>query len=124
MPLTWDVTKVIDHESVCFNEDGSVKLATEAIVFYTMPLGLGEISVDNAAEFYGRVKLYEALYGPLMRDGDGEPRPLTLEEVRAHVGLTTNVAKESKAVWLRRMTSMFIDEREAEFAKTLEAAAV
>ena len=69
---------------------------THTLVTATMSINLGRITEDNYVDFYTRLCCLEQVYGSLLssagQDGQRQPRPITLEEVRAHIGLTCNVA--------------------------------
>jgi hypothetical protein len=68
---------------------------TEALVFSTMSVMMGSITEKNWREFYSRVAMKEAALGASLINGDGSPAYITPEQVRAHIGLTTNVRTES-----------------------------
>ena len=105
MPLNWNITKVVDHENLCWVKDGDghrVHPVTECLVFGTMGVGLGEITEANCDEFARRLAIYQELVGAMMVNDKG-PRLITAEEVRAHIGLHTNVRNEKPAAWRKRM---------------------
>lgn len=77
---------------------------TNALIWATMSVRLGSVTAENYGEFWLRINLLERLSGHFMsqRDeaGDGfEARPITLEEVKAHIGLGCNVSDESWSSW-------------------------
>jgi hypothetical protein len=107
MALTWDVTGVENYEKVCLIEveaDGAgagapgekeqrLNPVTNAIIWMTMGCGVGwGVTAENVEEF------------EVDDDGTQTPRPVTGDEIRAHVGLRTNVAMEPRVTWL---TSLF-----------------
>ena len=96
MSLDYDLTRV-DHESTWWKdqptEERDAKIT--AIIHLTMIVGMGEITEGNAEEFFTRVSAYETL-GSMLRDHDTErdvlvDAPLTLADIRALIGLHTNV---------------------------------
>lgn len=112
MSLNWSIENVKDHKSVCWlptdetDEDGKplfkLNPVTEAIIFSTMGVGIGRITEDNAGEFYARLFVTERVHGAMLVK-QGEPQYLTDEDVRAHIGLTCNVAYESREAWAQKM---------------------
>lgn len=103
MSLSYELSNIDNYESVCFEEiDGKrrKKPVTEALIFHTMGAGIGEITEKTLAEFYARVNAREKLHGAMVTnpelDAEGEiagwtPYFITEDDVRAHLGLTTNV---------------------------------
>jgi hypothetical protein len=89
---------------------------TEALIWHTMGVGIGTISEANCGEFYGRVKLVETLHGPSLYGPDG-PRPITAEDVTAHIGLSTNVSKTSRAEFYKHHVASYIDVAAREVAR-------
>lgn len=112
MSLDWNVGDVADFENVCFEQrdDGRyVRPVTNAIVMSTMATDMRGITEDTVDEFAWRLDLYQRMFGALIveaHDGGFIERFITVEEVRAHVGLSTNVAPQSRAKWLKRMTDL------------------
>jgi hypothetical protein len=124
MSLNWNVTGIENHDEVCwftadadYPDHGMVKgkqyLAplTNALIWHSLGTGIGTIKAENAAEVYARISFVEALHGPSLRK-DGEPRPITIEDVQAHVGLTTNASfkDESRASFLKRQATPALDD--------------
>lgn len=67
---------------------------TQAIIFLTMSIGMGEITATNVFDFAVRVHAAEAVMGPwvhTMSEGAAVPRPITVADIRARIGLKTNV---------------------------------
>jgi hypothetical protein len=119
MSLRWDVSNVKDFETVCYVTveedmpmrglkvgDEVIHPVTEALVWHTIGIGMGEISDENAADFYARVSLVETLFGASVSKG-GEPKPITREDVLAHVGLFTNASAETLSSFLKRQSAEF-----------------
>ncbi|USN16714.1 hypothetical protein FANBOY_01070 [Brevundimonas phage vB_BgoS-Fanboy] len=117
MSLDWNVAKVANNETVCFRiadaddagrgiskGDKLLQVATEGLIFATMAVGLGRITEANHREFFARLNLHEKLNGG-MRYGPAPDHArilYTLADVRAHIGLTTNVSDETAAKWRAR----------------------
>jgi hypothetical protein len=82
-----------------------MSVTTNTLIMATMSVGLGEITDKNAEEFHRRLSWMER-NGAYRVSRDGEPVAFTLDEVRAHIGMTTNVSNETKAKWNKRMKVM------------------
>lgn len=108
MALHWDLKDIRDYETACFvmGEDGKRRLSpvTEALIWYTMAVDIGRLTEADLPEFWARMKVADALRGPMLWDID-EYRPITLDELKAHVGLSTNVAKVPRASWVKRVVT-------------------
>lgn len=108
MSLRWELTKIENAETVCFlppDENGEKRInpVTDVLIWYTIALGMSDITAANWHLFYRRLWFYDRLNGPLLlRQEGGIPKPVTPEEVRQHVGLHTNVSPEDDETWLLR----------------------
>lgn len=112
MSLDFNYSKVKNHDTLMFNEEDLMKPVSEVLIWRMMHTGIGwELTEENAAEFYARSKLLDALWGCLLIP----KRSLTVEEIRAHIGLTVNVSPETRASFTKRVTSAQFDEWMGEF---------
>lgn len=85
---------------------------TNLLIWSTMATGIGVLNDETIPEFHARLELLRKLdlYGSItLWEGDvetggwAEPRGLTLEEVAAHKGLSTNVfPMETRASFVKR----------------------
>jgi len=114
MSLNWNVSKIADSNTVCFQhytENGEpqrrMTQSTELLIFTTMVVGFGRITESNYKEFFKRVALFERLHGAVRVKKDCRGKfvddPYTLEDIRQHIGLTTNVSEEKPAAWRKRI---------------------
>lgn len=83
---------------------------TTAIIHATMGIDIGDITSANTIEFFTRVHAVQTILGPLLRQSstvDDETvwisRPITLEDIQAHIGLTTNVRYRSWYIFWKRL---------------------
>ncbi len=126
MSLNWNIGRIENMDTVCYerlplagNEDllksmsfmgpgwhvckddpdtiERMSVTTHTLIFATMSVDMGSITEKNADEFYRRLTVVER-DGAFRRSEDG-PVPFTLDEVKAHIGLTTNVATMPKRAW-------------------------
>jgi hypothetical protein len=128
MSLNWDLTKIKNSEEVCWekNEDGTDKLnpVTESLIWLTMGIGMGSITEDNQSDFYCRVAMYEKLFGTMLsywKDSKKVSVPITPEDIHNHIGLTTNVSKDTDASFRKRIVENFIREQKRKFEYALES---
>jgi hypothetical protein len=97
MALTYNLTKIKDYSTVCFNEDG-MKGLTTTLIWMLPVIGMPGITKATAQLVFLRIHLYESLFGP-MRGVEC----FTMGEILSHIGLTANVAFETDAKWQRRI---------------------
>lgn len=94
MSLNYDLSKVDHYNDMTEAERDAEWATTQGMIFQTMGVGLGEITEDNAVEFYIRQRIWNKLHGfP----------PYTVEQVRQYIGLKTNVSDETSAQWRKRL---------------------
>jgi hypothetical protein len=124
MGLHWDVRSVKDFETLCWTVDerGDANMGikpgdkvlhpmTHALVMMSMGVGLGGITEKNWREWWARLSLLQSMDGPYLHTGDGEPWLIKPSDVHAHIGLTVNVSRESRAKWLRGRIGQSLDRR-------------
>jgi len=78
---------------------------THDLIWASIPLKIGCISEENLGEFYLRYTLWQKLIGPTMhkrdpKTGEWVPLAATLDQIRAHIGMHTNVRTESWVTFL------------------------
>ena len=127
MSLDWNLTKIKNNTEVCWekNEDGTDKLnpVTESLIWLTMGIGMGSITEDNESDFYCRIAVYEKLFGTMLsywKDSKKVSVPITPEDIHNHVGLTTNVSKDTDAAFRKRIVENFVREQKRNFKYALE----
>jgi hypothetical protein len=124
MSLNWNAEKVENYEQVCLIGEGDEKRlnpVTHALIFHTMSVGLGSITKENAAKFYARVALVEKIDGASCHDGK-DPYYITADDVRNHIGLTTNVGNMTDAKWYGHALAMRVKDFERIYNRALDAA--
>jgi hypothetical protein len=106
MSLDYNYKNVKNSDEVMFEND-YMRPVSEAIIFRTMAVDMGEITEENAEEFYKRCKVFSAIHGePLVKtdkEGNIVSFDITLEDVRNHIGLTTNVVELDWFDWFRKL---------------------
>lgn len=97
MSLDWDLTEVHNWRDLD-------RARTDAMIFATMFVGIGDLTEANAVKFHDRLHAYELLSGPIVQTADGTDPLTTFAQVRAYVGLKTNVfPAESDAAFARKL---------------------
>jgi hypothetical protein len=91
MSLDFNLSKIKNHKELCFSANGEIKSLTQALIFSTMAVDIGVISDKTLDKFVTRLRAWELLHGNMLH-GRG---PITADEVRAHLGLSTNVFPQS-----------------------------
>lgn len=107
MALTWSLEKIENYKDLCWEDDpnneGKVKLSslTEIMIFGCLGTGHQSITEENWTEYYARMKFQEKIIGAFLIK-DYKDRFIEPEEVKAHIGLSTNATNETRAKWLKR----------------------
>lgn len=105
MSLNWDCTKVRDKQEVL---DGTEWMKTNAIIFSTMAIDMGQITEKNVDEFYSRYKALEFVIGGTLAEGV----TVTRADIARRVGLSTNVFTKTRAQYVKRVGEMILRDIE------------
>ena len=131
MSLDWNIKRVDNYLDRCFVavtaddhraiSDGLVlgqqylAPVTNALIWGALAVGVPEITHRNWQEYWGRFYIYDRLTGismmprqvngDWMRDEAGKISlsPITAQDVRDHIGLTTNVSSMTGPAFLARL---------------------
>jgi hypothetical protein len=120
MSLNFDLTKIKDHEEVCFTTaksddpgqgikagDRIMNPLTNALIWATMSVGWGVIEEETYEAWFERLRLVERTSGPFLFVNGGQPYSITKEDVRKHIGLRTNVfPKKTDAQFFKHVMNM------------------
>lgn len=122
MSLDWDTTKVKyfnqnpDELWTTYNkgtddEYADVNAETKALIFGTMAVGIGNLTIGSAADYYARWKIFEK-YDDMyvycwFEDNEKKVQYLTTDMLMKHIGLKTNVSNEAKKSWIDRMVKHY-----------------
>ena len=104
MSLDYELGQIANYKEVCYTgEPGQRKMSpvTHALIFITMSVDIGRITEKNYLEFYSRAKVVAALFGRTLYR-DRTESDFTVEEIRAHIGLHTNVADKTRSYFVKR----------------------
>lgn len=107
MPLNWNLSdiknyknlyrKVVEGEQGYSSEEirKTLKHSPKQIIFYTMTIGMREITDKNWEQFYNRVKIWELINGVrYYKENTKKLVPIytTQEDVKRMIGLKTNAS--------------------------------
>ena len=107
MSLTVDTRSVKKYTELCYepkNNNGKYlyKEKTSYLAFASPAIGIGDITQKNYREVYLRHKFLCHLNEYKL------DCPVTLQDVKNHIGLKTNVAFESKRAWKNRIVNDYL----------------
>lgn len=94
MSLDWNITRVKNHEEIMSNN--LQRQITEALIWASMAIDLGEITTNNVGEWWSRISTHPAndvpsftVYNPAKDYYDDYT--LTKADIERRIGLKTNV---------------------------------
>jgi len=110
MGSNWYRPNESDLEKLAAGQDFIERLRplTNTLIWATISVELRGITETNYTEFWLRMRLCERLTGPFLNQknpetGKWEPRIITLGEVKAHIGLGTNVSPTNWREWMANL---------------------
>ena len=129
MSLDWSLNRIKDYETVCWipvakdyepgymeslseDADGNLRKmnsVTYVIIMSTMLIGMGDITEKNLEEVVLRLELWQDVNGAMMRrfiDGKSTDVRVTPADLQRHIGLSTNVGKESWTWFAKRLRAV------------------
>lgn len=133
MSLNWQIKAIVNFQELCWipltDEDrkqsygayGAIKLnpVTDALIWSTMLIGMASIREKNWEKFADRIRLIQAARGTGLFSCDLGEYYVSREEVRQHIGLSTNADSLTDTAFLKRLYETRDCERS--FIKATEA---
>jgi hypothetical protein len=116
MALHWDLTRINDREVVCFQqtkEGKQMKALTHTLIMISMHVGFTEITSENYERWWYRFTFVDMALGPFLHKDNG-PYVVTIEDVKAHIGLRVNVSNQGEAAWKANMKRILFERRHEE----------
>lgn len=122
MPLDFDFRDIENWKEVCRDKNGQVKGVTEALIWATMTIGISDITHKNYEEFHRRLLEFDicndtkpvVTYHSKENGANFGHRHITLEEIRKHIGLSTNAGSEvTRAAWEKRLKKVLAEKVES-----------
>jgi hypothetical protein len=98
-------------------QEYKLKPATETLIWICLAIDIGEITQTNWEEWFLRARVWEKSMGALRGRGKDQ-QFITPEEVKAHIGLKTNVfPKSTAAAFAKKMVTVLEREGRDELYK-------
>ena len=104
MTLNVDLRKVKDYQTLCYKDEEKGNFfnlpyskVTNYLVIGSGAIGVGEITQTNYKQVFARHQF-------LQKD------QVTLDDIKNHIGLITNVAEETTGRWLMRIAKSKYNE--------------
>ena len=98
MSLDYDLSKVPDEVKRHPENPELLNPVTEALIWSTMATTIWELTEENYQRAYVRIATWERTFGSYVKayakDGRIVDRYITMEDVKAHIGLRTNAFPE------------------------------
>ena len=118
MGLSFDLSNITDWKTLCYtkDEDGDtiINPMTDRIIWESMFIGMGTITEENYHRWYARSRMSDCLVPPHV---SRRSVPITLDDVKAHIGLKTNVYEKETdrkyifSVWKKLQERIEDEER-------------
>lgn len=122
MPLNWKVSGIASYPTVCWRADPErpddpdakrLNSVTESLIFATIPVGLNQITKGNHEKFFVRLSALESAFGSFLKEVSRDQivdRSITFDEVKQHIGLSTNAASLTDAQFKRTLADRLMRE--------------
>lgn len=116
MSLDYNLSKVAEDIKWVDNPDkpGEKMMSkeTHSIIWLMLAVECGhEITEANAEEMFIRMEIWQKAIAPIWHNGDGTPVYVTFEDVKNHIGLSTNVSpKRSRTYFMKKMEQSITDD--------------
>ena len=130
MSLDFNFAGIDGYKELCWTETGElgedgkpllrVSAVTDVLVWATMGIDMGEITQKNYVEFATRLLMWQGVMGPMLQEPvEGESGEVTwanrvvgIDDVRRHIGLSTNVSTKTRTQFMKRMERDMKDKEE------------
>jgi len=109
MALTYDLTTIPNYEERCYEQrDDGIYLhpVTEHLIWASMNTGIGSITLSNHEEVWRRLRIWSHVL-------DSRKPYVTAEDVRRHIGLTTNASRKTKHQFHKQLIELADRELDA-----------
>jgi len=81
------------------------------LIWYTIPIGLTDITQENVPEWRFRLAMYERLFGTFRTMDEGKVDcPMELADVQDYVGLHTNAINLTRPKFLKQVAQRLTEE--------------
>ena len=114
MSLNYRLPKTDYEFTLQEGERTILKPATHALVFSTMFTGINTITEKNVQQVFERVVIFQKVFGAISYIGD-EPVFITLQDVKDHIGLSTNASPRTLVQFKNFVFSNLVDDAKREY---------
>lgn len=114
MSLNWDVGSVEGWEAKL--ADDALRAKLDVALWGQLSIDCGIRTADDLAESVWRYRYLSRVGEFVAYNGDGERYNPSADDLRPWLGLRTNVAKVTRATWLKRVTQRLADDVSREVA--------
>lgn len=97
MALNWNISKIANKDTVCYEDGQSLTSLTHSLIWATIAVDLGQITAKNIGEWQIRLQMIAVAYG------DPAWGEITRKQLEAHIGLSTNVSNTTRTKFLRKI---------------------
>lgn len=122
MSLDWNAERVANWSEGTEEWKESVAYFCYAL----MAIGVNKVTKENLGDIHTRIKIWNALYGPVRYRYDEETKVKTslydYDFLLSVIGYGTNVSNETFGQWIKRFGNWRIEEAQQRFNKALEKA--
>lgn len=113
MSLDFDVSKIKDYKDVTtapYDVGGRKQWhpVTNSLVWWTIPIGINQITETNIDKVWERIQVWQALTGSVMGNSEREIW-LTREDVFMHIGLSTNASNKTDTEFYKTLVRQVRD---------------
>lgn len=109
MALTYNLERVHNYKE-CL-EDGFAWTLTDAIIWASFAVDIGEITKKNYKEFHTRTSMWEETAGPFILLEQSEYR-ITEQDVKRYIGITTNVRTRADGFFDKKIGKLIRERAE------------
>lgn len=110
MALNWNIKNC--DQSACWDKDtGCMTPLCEGLIWTTMVVDMGSITEDKLEEFVWRLNFMIRIGKSVVRK-DREDTPYTLEEIRPFIGMSTNVATNTRKQFVKRTMDFLVQQHD------------
>ncbi len=129
MPLNWRLRDIENYETLCWQPDQhdpdgkKLNPLTNALIWATIPVGINHITEKNVEKFFIRVSAIEQVSGSFLNELHGDKiveRPITLADLKQHIGLWTNASSLTDAQFRRNIAQRAMREAQQRLKNAAE----
>jgi len=121
MSLDWSIENIENYKELCWGENDRMNPVTEALIWAGNSIGFNNITEKNYKELYIRINMWERGVHSFLQQSNAGVRvdtPLTLDNVRQHIGLSTNWSTMTNTQFGKHLIKSMRREAEREMGRS------